>query len=222
MLLDLDSWKTAWRQSLAMLNQHRNPLRRRFEVPLVFAGAPWLQEVMREAAPDLWSVRTGVVRIIPGRVARGEGARAGVTLEPGGEAAEDPDYALEVAERLRNTKEQEPARVDLLLRAAWGFDEAARLEAAEDAFREAVALCRKLAKHSPEEFLPRLAESLTGLTGAFWSSEKLEEGLLTGQEALAIYRELAAKPPQVYRSKVELVEGNLKRLDSQQSAQPQA
>src|SRR6185369_8164973 len=51
-------WQDAWCGMVARLNQFRNPLRRHFQVPLVFVGAGWIQPLIREAALDLWSVRT--------------------------------------------------------------------------------------------------------------------------------------------------------------------
>lgn len=57
------SWEVAWREGVAGLNKFRNHLRKEFALPLIFAGSPQLQIVLREMAPDLWSVRTLVVRI---------------------------------------------------------------------------------------------------------------------------------------------------------------
>ena len=51
-----------WRLALSALNPRRNPLRRQLSVPLIFAGPMWLQEVFREAAPDIWSIRETIVR----------------------------------------------------------------------------------------------------------------------------------------------------------------
>jgi tetratricopeptide (TPR) repeat protein len=212
-LLDLKSWKAAWRQGLAMLNQHRNPLRRRFSTPLVFAGPSWLQEVMREAAPDLWSVRTSVVRINSEPVDRA--GRENIVLSeevdtpPSADAAADPDYALELAERVRNKQGQPAVQVALLLRAGWGFVQAARAEAAEGAFRRAVMLGRQLAQKTPEVFLPKLAESLSGLAVALRQSAKLEESLDCGRESLKIYRELARQQPKIYQPDVAVTLNNL-------------
>ena len=62
------AWQAAWRHAVGGLNQQRNPLRRKFSVPLILVGAHWLVPVMRETAPDLWSVRSVVVRIEPGEL----------------------------------------------------------------------------------------------------------------------------------------------------------
>ena len=53
-------------EALARLNSHRNPIRRQFDLSLVFVGAPWLQEVVTlsilplhsppPAGPETWCV----------------------------------------------------------------------------------------------------------------------------------------------------------------------
>ena len=62
---DSGVWDKAWRLGVARLNQFRNPLQRAFGVPLIFVGAPRLQVILRENAPDLWSVRTLVAWVEP-------------------------------------------------------------------------------------------------------------------------------------------------------------
>src|SRR5581483_3142129 len=118
---EIESWKQAWRMGLAALNEQRNPLKERFACPLVLVGAPWLQEVLREAAPDLWSIRTGVVSVKPALVAPAtrEIGQIDVVEAPSaaGEAAADPDYTFEQAERLRSRPGLEFERAQLLLRA---------------------------------------------------------------------------------------------------------
>lgn len=59
------SWATAWRYAAERLNERRDVLRARIQGPLVLCGASWLAPLLREEAPDLWSVRTLVVRILP-------------------------------------------------------------------------------------------------------------------------------------------------------------
>ncbi len=50
--------QTAWEDAARRLNQHRDTLRRQLSVPLVVVGAAELPILLREQAPDLWSVRT--------------------------------------------------------------------------------------------------------------------------------------------------------------------
>ena len=72
---DAGAWDLAWRWGLATLNQHRNPLRERFHIPLFIAGTPSLMPLFREVAPDLWSVRDLVVHIEPPPVVGARDAR---------------------------------------------------------------------------------------------------------------------------------------------------
>jgi hypothetical protein len=62
---DHAAWMLAWRWALATVNQNRNRAQARFRCTLVMVGAPWLVPLFREAAPDLWSVRSVVARIEP-------------------------------------------------------------------------------------------------------------------------------------------------------------
>ncbi|MDX1980468.1 MAG: tetratricopeptide repeat protein [Bryobacteraceae bacterium] len=119
---DGDSERAAWRHAAAALNQQRNLVVRRIGVPLIWAGGPWLQVVLREMAPDLWSVRTMVVVIEPVRAPLGEPAeqRRPEPLETV-EEAPDPGLALEAAERLRGKPGRERQLADLLARAARGL-----------------------------------------------------------------------------------------------------
>lgn len=144
-------WREAWGQALARLNSHRNPIRRHFELSLVFVGAPWLQEVMRETAPDLWSVRTLVSRIepVPQPVAERQAAevrRPEIVLEQGGG---DPLFALQEAEKLRGMPGKELALARLLHRAGEGFVGRNDWRAAEKAFNEALELKRHAGAPAP-------------------------------------------------------------------------
>ena len=191
---EIDEWRDAWRWGLASLNERRNPLLRRFPCPLVLVGAPWLQALLREAAPDLWSIRTAVVSFIPslGPAESSEGSN--VQIEPERflreEAASDPDYTLEQAGRLRGKPGMEPTLARLLLRSGNGFFEHARYESAEECFREAAEILAPLVPGSAE--LKRdWAASLNNLGNALGDLGRPEEALPKAQEAVPIYEQLA-------------------------------
>jgi tetratricopeptide (TPR) repeat protein len=146
---DFQAWSAGWRRGLGSLNQQRNPLRRRISVPLIIVGAPWLVPVMREIAPDLWSVRAFVARIEPepdldGLARLQPGPDGGTDLErhttPA--AAPDPSFALRAADRLRGRPGQEHTLADLLARAGRGFSDLGSWEDAKTAWQEAVTLYR--------------------------------------------------------------------------------
>ncbi|HEY0097803.1 MAG TPA: tetratricopeptide repeat protein [Pyrinomonadaceae bacterium] len=158
---DYDEWAQAWRVAAGRLNQYRNPLRRQFHVPLIFAGAPWIQVTLREAAPDLWSVRTQVVRIIPPAAEdRGETespvSQQTFTSDLVEGRAIDPFFALKEAERLRGESGKEMALARLLARAGLGFKARYRWDEAKQALTEAVELHRRFGAET-EEFADLLA-----------------------------------------------------------------
>lgn len=156
---DFSAWQQAWQFALARLNPRRNEIRRQFNCPLIFVGAPWLQETMREIAPDIWSVRTLVARIEP-QVATE--TRATTTARPSFDAGEtktggDPLFALQEAEKLRGIPGKELALARLLHRAGEGFATRDDWRSAEKAYTEALALERQ-AGAPPESQLATLLE----------------------------------------------------------------
>lgn len=133
-------WHEAWRAGVARLNQLRNPLRRHFNIPLIFAGAPWLQDVLRENAPDLWSVRTLVARVEPRAAVFSGGTRSAPVLDIYPRRGPDPDLALAEANRLRGQPGKELALARLLHRAGLGFASREQWRAAANALAEAFCL----------------------------------------------------------------------------------
>lgn len=112
-------WTRAWDDLFLRMNEHRDALRARLPGGLVFVGTPELKPRVREAAPDLWSVRSLVVELravpTPGAEVPKEAARVATELSP--EAAPDPEFAL--AEALRRkaqgaTKSQGFALLDVV------------------------------------------------------------------------------------------------------------
>jgi tetratricopeptide (TPR) repeat protein len=210
---EIDRWKAAWRSGLASLNEQRNALRRRFVCPLVFVGAPWLQPLLREAAPDLWSVRTAVVAVTPSAQPGRPGEELPTGFGPGrsvmmGEAAHDPDFAREQADRLRDRPALESARADLLVRAAIGFYEHARYAPAEQCLREAVRLFRGLAGGGTP-LQDRLAGGLNNLSVALRQLGKREEAVADAREAVQIYEQLAQTNPDAFLTGVATALNNL-------------
>jgi len=80
----------------------RNILQRTIPCALVFVGAPWVQKAVREAAPDLWSLRASVSRIflrtIDQNLVERDVVDTGVT--PRASDIPDPEFALKMAEEL--------------------------------------------------------------------------------------------------------------------------
>ncbi|HZG54323.1 MAG TPA: tetratricopeptide repeat protein [Pyrinomonadaceae bacterium] len=187
---DYEPWAQAWRVAAGRLNQYRNPLRRQFRVPLIFAGAPWVQVTLREAAPDLWSVRTQVVRITPPpAVNRGEAvppdSQQSFTSELVAGRAIDPLFAMKEAERLRGKSGKEMALARLLARAGLGFKARYRWDEAEKAFTEAIELYRHFGAETVElaSFLRNLADVLQWKTAYDQAVDILLEALRIFQQS---------------------------------------
>ena len=62
---DGSEWRRAWHYVAARLNERREALRDRLRAPLLLAGPPELEPLLRAHAPDLWSVRALVARLGP-------------------------------------------------------------------------------------------------------------------------------------------------------------
>lgn len=140
-VLDPAPVKLAWHHTLAALNSRRNPLRDRLALPLIFAGPFWLQEIMRAAAPDLWSIRDTVARIEPEArpLLTGGMALEGVS----GFSDEDSDETSSVEEirealaRVGEKRGTEPLRAELLRRLGVKLDAEGKWEEAEAALLRA-------------------------------------------------------------------------------------
>lgn len=204
-----EDWRDAWRQTAARLNENRNPLRRQLNLTLLFVGAPWLQEVLREYAPDLWSVRTLVVEIpsrffTPAVLVRvgSQNLRKIPELSDedrtSGLDSLDPSIALKQAARLWGRPRQKPALALMLVRAAEGFTGRRQFGEATGAYREAAKIYRELAAQEPDTYLPYLAMSLNNLGVCLRNLGRLGEALVATEEAVRIRRQLARERPDAF------------------------
>lgn len=181
-------WEEAWGVAAARLNQYRNPLRSQLNVPLIFVGAPWVQTTLREMAPDLWSVRTLVVRIEPSVTDAGAASRFSSTLPYATDLSEgraiDPDFALKESERLRSQPRKELALARLLGRAGQGFIARYRWDEAEQVLTEAIELHRRFGAETEE-----LADLLYYHADTYQWKAAYEQAEATLLEALRIYQQ---------------------------------
>src|ERR1019366_2619434 len=182
------AWKDAWQFALARLNPRRNEIRRQFNCSLIFVGAPWLQETMREIAPDIWSVRTLVARIEPKAVSETKAIASEKSsfdadeTESGG----DPLFALQESEKLRGSPGKELVLARLLHRAGKGFVARNDWRSAEKAYNEALELKQK-AGAPPESQLATLLE----LARVCKELGQVRRSLDYAQSALALARQTA-------------------------------
>ncbi len=68
-------WMGAWEHVLLRLNERRDALRRHLGGGLVLVAHPTVKPLAREAAPDLWSVRSLVIELQPVSAASAENPR---------------------------------------------------------------------------------------------------------------------------------------------------
>ncbi len=139
---EFPKWRAAWRRALEGLNQQRNPLRRHVPCRLVIAVAPWVIPLFRDVAPDLWSVRSQVVRIEPepGRMRDGIESSIEMALDrrmPDSGSAPDPELAHREVERLRGVSGRERELGAMLIREGRGLRGRGDFAEAEAALREA-------------------------------------------------------------------------------------
>ena len=192
-LRDKRAWDNAWRHALVGLNQQRNPLRRRFPLPVILVGDTDLVVAMREIAADLWSVRALSLRIVPEQVASGldhSGNREHARTEASdGAAAPDPELALRMAERVRGRPEEERTLASLLVRAGEGFAAKGKWREAEAAWREAAGLFER---HGEWQ---KAAWTWTDLGDYWWHSGPAHAARDAFAKALAISERLARDEP---------------------------
>ncbi|HMF54842.1 MAG TPA: tetratricopeptide repeat protein [Pyrinomonadaceae bacterium] len=185
---EYEKWQAAWRVAVARLNQYRNPLRQQFNVPLLFVGSPWIQTTLREMAPDLWSVRTLVVRITPSSADSERMDQSSSSQEYVGTWEEgrtiDPDFALKQAENVRGQPGKELPLSRLLSRAGLGFIARYRWDEAERALTEAINLHRQFGEAAEE-----LANLLYNYADVLQGRNAYDQAVSVLLEALTLYQQ---------------------------------
>jgi hypothetical protein len=139
----VEPWTLAWDALFLRMNERRDALRARLPGGLVFAAPPGIKPRVRDAAPDLWSVRSLVLDLEP-RIRPRDPARASsrerASLDES-VPAPDPELALAEAGR-RAAKGAEVPQAQALMQAAAGLLAEARLVEARNAAATARELLR--------------------------------------------------------------------------------
>ena len=197
---ELKEWKEAWREGMARLNQYRNPFREKFDVPVLLVGAEWTKEIMRNMAPDLWSVITISVRIEPPDISIGDTDKiefAATSNQFEGWRGVDPYFALKEAERLRGKQGKELGLARLLYRAANGFDARAKYRESLQFSTEAAEITQQLISESngkiDSEIKLLLVDVLNTKGIALWRQGRLAEAIAEYDKAIEIYERLINK-----------------------------
>ena len=137
-------WREAWRKGMISLNHARSSLQKRLKVPVVLVGAPWIKELIKETAPDLWSIRSLVTTIEPAAFRTEDElvVRENRTASPQHIIADDvygsdPVTAEKQIQKLRDSPGKGAIQARLLYRAASGYLERGNARRAASAAQEA-------------------------------------------------------------------------------------
>jgi tetratricopeptide (TPR) repeat protein len=200
---DIKTWASAMTTATERINEQRDGIRKQQTCPIIFVIAPWVKNLIRVHAPDLWSNRTLSSEMTP--VSNPDV----LPIEPTTIEAHttrvlsylDPDLALAEAEKAKNNPRQQEDYKKLLRRAINGFigqsqesAENGNLETALELAEKAVALARA----QPEEFENELAASVNNLGNRYAALGQREEAFTATLEAVKIRRELARERPDAF------------------------
>jgi tetratricopeptide (TPR) repeat protein len=180
------AWERAWRELAARLNERRDVMRFHVKIPMIFVGTEWLKPMLRETAPDLWSVRTLVVEIELQAVA----PRRDFMLEPESarfdpsfdESNLDPEFALAETEKARKRGDDATMLARLLNRAGTAFLERGDFQKAESALRKALEIRERLYADAH----PATALSLNNLALLYYRQGEYGKALPLFERALVI------------------------------------
>ena len=192
-------WTLAWDRFLLRANERRDALRRRLDGGLILAAPPEVKPRVRDAAPDLWSIRSLVLDLPPSSIASSGGVdrdslltreirrEAGNVLS---DASIDVEFGLAEADRIARRIEgaQGQSRHGLariLLRAVEGLLEQGKTQDAVERARKAVAVLRG---QSGGEHL--LADALSSLSRAARADNDISVALECLEESLVVRRRL--------------------------------
>ncbi len=198
-------WRKAWGQVCFRMNRIRDTIAGDLRCPLILVGAPWLREVLRDAAPDLWSIRQMVAEVAPETRKDSGEARQAESMPHAADSAFDPDFALQQAARVRGKPGREDLLAELLIRAAEGMTARQRFPEALVPLEEAVLVAKDPSRH---------AEALDALAGVEYRLNRFGPATSHVELALATRRDLAKANPEAYLPVVATTLNNLANLYS--------
>ena len=192
-------WTLAWDSFLLRANERRDAMRRHLGGGLILAAPPEVKPRVRDAAPDLWSIRSLVLELRPSSITSSGGGNRDslLTREIRREAGNvlpyasiDVEFGLAEADRIVRRIEgaQGHSRHGLariLLRAVEGLLEQGKTQDAVERARKAVAVLRG---QSGGEHL--LADALSSSSRAARADNDISVALECLEESLALDRRL--------------------------------
>jgi tetratricopeptide (TPR) repeat protein len=143
-------YESAWTRAAVKLNLTRNSIVDRFPNPLILVGPFWIREILRDTAPDFWSIRAFVAEISIPPTARALVHLRRTFWSDDSEFPLDPDFILQEAAALRGRRGQKRQLAELLTRAGRELMARRRTEEAQASLTEALAAAKAVARRNPE------------------------------------------------------------------------
>jgi tetratricopeptide (TPR) repeat protein len=195
--VDAVAWSHAWGRFVLRANERRELIRKTLEGGLILAAHLDLKNEIRNAGPDLWSIRSFVFELPPGpRDGHEQTGVRGTVVERGSRtrSAFTPDPELlandlrRLPDALKGRDERSRARIQEKL--ARHLHASGRHAEAVRAWREVVDLYRSVARQRPDDFLPQLAAALRELGDSLSETRQYGEAEQAYKESIAITERL--------------------------------
>ena len=186
-------WTTAWDDLLLRINERRDALRRHLSGGLVLVAPQEMKARARDAAPDLWSVRSLVIDLQPspatgnGSIARDPISTERYIRDAFSETAVDVEFALAEAQRIEGKEDFRPETLALVLfRAIEGLLEQSQIHDAMAIAQKTLAMMREVPNQDS-----LVAEALQLLSQAEEADNDLPAAASHITETISLYRRLS-------------------------------
>ena len=190
-------YEEAWTRCALKLNRARDGIASRFSTPLILVGAPWVREILRDTAPDFWSVRAFIADVSLPTTPQvlEQGRPAPKEDEP--DFGFDPDLALRAVADVRGKPGRERQLSALLTRAGRGLFRRGRSQEALTLLLEAVDLDETAERSEPGrvDYLRDLATSYDNIGDAERALGDGEAARRAYEKALRIGERLVEQEP---------------------------
>jgi tetratricopeptide (TPR) repeat protein len=204
------TWTDAWTRLILRANERRELIRGALGGGLVFVAPPTAKAAIRNAGPDLWSIRSFVFELPVGPMTSGTTPRE-IAHRTSAASFVDPELLERDLRQLpralvgrdRRTQARIKARLIEQLIACRRYEESVKL--ADDV----VATYRALAGDRHDEHLPELAKALLNHGTALGLVGRREDALRATREAVDLYRALAASRPDAFLPELAKALNNL-------------
>jgi tetratricopeptide (TPR) repeat protein len=171
-------YQQSWSRCAMKLNRTRDGIAARFTAPLILVGPPWVREILRDVAPDFWSVRAFVAEIPPAPLPPLPVLSPERSIQQETEFALDPDLALRAIADIRDKPGQERQLSQLLNRAGTELMRRGRSAEALPLLNEARELDEKAVQQEPSR-----ADYLRDLSVSYNNLGDLQRALGHGEAA---------------------------------------